>query len=378
MNCFGIDIHKDYYQVALIDSQGVIHEVRIETTRDGKRELAHWVASVGSSKVAMESCTGSYHLYDILAEKCPDSQVFILDGRKLKERFPKKGRKTDKIDALNLARAAGYDDVAKIWIPGAQVRRNRLLSSHRCHLLDQEIEERNRLHAALRDQGIRLPFKSGRLWSQEGRAWLSAQCQKFFPELRQEIEFGLKRIDLIEEQLRELEIEIARWACDSAEAQLIMTIPGVGPTGAFTILAEVGEASRFENPKQLIRIAGLDPRVSQSGGSCYHGSISKRGRSRLRWIAVECALSCRRYCPTLRSFHDRILKRSRSSGKAKVATGRKLLALCWYILKSGRAYNHEKPELTQSKISRAKAIAKRTPGRKPRKRSFTLPLDLAT
>jgi len=73
------------------------------------------------------------------------------------------------------------------------------------------------------------------------------------------------------------------------ETQLLMSIPGVSFYSSLLITAEIGEIERFDEDKQLVSYAGLDPVVRESGDSRTEGSISKRGSSRLRWILVQCA-----------------------------------------------------------------------------------------
>ena len=75
----------------------------------------------------------------------------------------------------------------------------------------------------------------------------------------------------------------------SRQAKLLMTIPGVNITVAIGLLAAIGDISRFPSPQKLVSYFGLAPSTYQSGDTCHHGSITKRGRSHARWLALEAA-----------------------------------------------------------------------------------------
>lgn len=366
MHSFGIDIHKSFYQVAdLIDGQST--QMRIETGKTGEQLLLEHISQCGPCTVTMEACTGALHLHALIEKNCTEAKQYIVDGRKFRQRFPKAGRKTDKVDAYNLALLGTYNNVESIWIPTEEVRRQRKTTAHRVHLVSQQTEERNRIHGALREHGIKLPFKTGTLWSSNGRKWLASRCDSLYRELSQEIKWGMERLDVLERQISEIDRQIAEWAVHSPNAQLLITVPGIAAFAAQAALAELGDPFRFSNARQVTRIAGLDPSVSQTGlKGVLGGGISKRGRSMLRWIMVECAFSSVRCCPRFKAFYDRVYRRTRSGSKAKVATARKLLTICWHVLVSGRPFNDEQPKLTESKRKRIKQAAARTGSKRER------------
>lgn len=347
----GIDIHRSFYQIQVIDPDGVVTGEAIPTGKEGEESLLELLAAQpGPVVVAMEACTGAYHLYNLLKDKV--DQVLIIDPQKMRERFPKKGKKTDKVDATNLARLARMQDTDSNWVPPEPTRRLREITNERCRITEQCTMEMNRVHAKLKEYGLHWKGASRRLWTEEGRKWLTRAMLEAPEFIQLALNLSLERLDLLWRQKNALEIAICREAMSTEEARLLMTLPGVSAIGSATILAEVGDWRRFDSAKQLVSYAGLNPKVHQSAKSCHYGSISRRGRRRLRWICVEVALAAYQNCPQLKAFHERVKKRTRCHGKAKVATGRKLLTLCWHILRTGAPYRHEQAEKTARKIQR--------------------------
>ena len=117
---------------------------------------------------------------------------------------------------------------------------------------------------------------------------------------------------------------------ESPTAQQLLSIPGVGPYTAAGIVAEVGEVERFDEDKQLVSYAGLDPVIHQSADKEVRGSISKEGSAPLRWALVQCpniAVRCDEY---LGNFYTR-LKQRKNHQMAIVATAWKMLVSIFHM-----------------------------------------------
>jgi transposase len=150
------------------------------------------------------------------------------------------------------------------------------------------------------------------------------------------------------EHLSKLEAEIDTLAKDIEEYNIIQSIPGIGEKIAATIISEIGEIDRFDNPKQLVAFAGIDPEVFESGKfKATLVRITKRGSSRLRhalFMAVRSGIRDSRKKKTtdeiiprnkrLREFYDK----KRSEGKlfkvAVIACANKLLQWIFALLKN--------------------------------------------
>jgi len=148
----------------------------------------------------------------------------------------------------------------------------------------------------------------------------------------------LAQIQLIEAQIEQLDAQVAE--IYASFGSHLHTIPGIGPVLAATILAEVGDVSRFRSdPAKLVAYAGIDPSVKQSGG--FTGSqnrMSKRGSPYLRralWLAASVAY---RFDPSLAAFYHK----KRAEGKAHMTTvgavARKLTYIVFAILRDNKPY----------------------------------------
>ena len=360
MHNFGIDIHSTFYQVCLVDENGELTEFKVTTSDEDKAALVQRLAAAPGCTVAMEACTGAFHLYDLIRSGAPDAKVIVVDPMAMRQRFPKKGKKTDRVDARNLASLAQYGDTLGVWVPSKEIRRMRQLTDARCHTVEIANIEMNRIHSMLKENGLVWKGRSNALWTRKGMDWLRERMASWHPEQQLTCQQALDRLAIYQQQIDELGKQMSAWCHNSGIAELLSSIPGVGDVGAFTILSEMGDWQRFKTAKQLVAYAGLNPMVSQSGSrAALPGRISKRGKSRLRWICVQLALVSMKHCQNLGRFYERIRKKTRSAGKAKVATARKLLTLCWHILKSGRPYNHENIELTKRKSLRRAVICEK-------------------
>ena len=122
-------------------------------------------------------------------------------------------------------------------------------------------------------------------------------------------------------------------------AKLLMTVPGIGYYSALLIVSEIGDINRFPDSYHLCSYAGLVPSTHSSGGSTYHGSITKTGSKYLRWIMLECVHAHIRNekDSNIAQFYHRISKKKGNS-KAAVAAASKLLKVVYWIMKERRMY----------------------------------------
>jgi len=150
------------------------------------------------------------------------------------------------------------------------------------------------------------------------------------------------------EHLSTLESEIDALAKEVEEYNIIKSIPGIGEKIAATIISEIGEIDRFNDPKKLVAFAGVDPSVFESGKfTATRNRITKRGSSRLRhalYMAVRCAIrDCRKSKTSdeiiprnkkLREFYDKKREEGKPFKVAVIACVNKLLHWIFALLKS--------------------------------------------
>ena len=107
----------------------------------------------------------------------------------------------------------------------------------------------------------------------------------------------------------ETESQIAAMALKDPRVELLLGFCGIDYYGAMLILYEIGDITRFPNPKKLVSWTGLAPSLHQSGNTLYNGRITKKGNRRLRWYLCEAAVIASRFDPKMKPFYERIKKR---------------------------------------------------------------------
>lgn len=149
----------------------------------------------------------------------------------------------------------------------------------------------------------------------------------------------LSIIESLNDEIDSVSKKILLLAQEDETARLLMTIPGIGYYSALLIVSEIGEINRFPDSYHLCSYAGLVPSTHSSGGSTYHGRITKTGSKYLRWIMLECVHAHIRSekNSNIAQFYYRMSKKKGNS-KAAVAAASKLLKVVYWIMKERRTY----------------------------------------
>jgi hypothetical protein len=146
-----------------------------------------------------------------------------------------------------------------------------------------------------------------------------------------------------------------------------MTLPSVSQHTAQSLLAAIGDVSRFPDADSLASYLGLVPTTRQSASHCYHGHITKQGRCNTRWMLIQSAHAVRVHPGPLGHFFRRLKKR-KPHNVAVVAVAHKLALLAWHVLTKGEPYRYALPRATENKLRRLRVRAtgeKRRPGLPP-------------
>jgi len=126
----------------------------------------------------------------------------------------------------------------------------------------------------------------------DGREWLAGQR---LPEAaREEITVALAMIDALDRQMAPVEKELRAYAHRQAGCKALITHYGIGALTAVTILAELGDCTRFSSSRQAVRYAGMDITVHESDQRRAPGHLSRQGPPALRWALFEAAQVARR------------------------------------------------------------------------------------
>jgi transposase len=322
-----IDIHKTVFQVAVLDPvSGELSEQRFAASRQLLDDWAmRWRGRV--SVVAVEATTGwrwvaaALQAHGFEVRLVDPGQASALQGRR---RRPK----TDRLDARWLVQLLARELAPESWLAPEEIQRLRDQTRLRKTLGDERRRWAQRLHALLVQEGW--PCQRGRLLTEQGRRWVAGLS--LHPAARAYAEVALAMIAAGEQQLAPLERELTRFARADARCRTLMRIYGVGPILACHLLAEIGEACRFQRPRQLVRAAGLDPIVDESAERRRRGRLAKCGSPYLRFALVEAAQHARR---SSSPDHQRYLRLSARLGasRAKLPIARLIAHRAYHLLR---------------------------------------------
>lgn len=357
MRSIGMDVHRSFAQIAVIEDGLCRDEGKIGVKPEDLRE---WAATLErDDEIALEATTNSDAIATMLRPLV--ARVVVSNPRKTRAIAEAKV-KTDKVDARILAQLLAADFLPETWVADDQTRMRRRLVARRTHLVRQRTRLKNQVHGIL-SRNLVPTCPHADLFSGVGRKWLSAQDVP--ADEWRSVEALLRQLDFHGGELAEVERDIAIDAIDDAVVARLMTVPGVDVTVAVSVVAAVGDFSRFASPDKLVSYLGLNPRVRQSGNApAVHGRITKAGRSQARGMLVEAAFSAARAPGPLRAFYKRVKDR-RGFQVATVATARKLTVLCWHLVTTGEDYAFARPSLNAHKRRKLELAAGATSRRGP-------------
>jgi transposase len=354
LRAIGMDVHRDFCEVAIVQAGEVRSAGRIETTPATLELFASslapddWVVLEVTSNAAEIARILEPHVARVVVVNPHDTMISHARA------------KTDRLDARTLAKLLAAGALSGVWMPDERTRAMRRRLSRRSQLVKARTRAKNEIQAVLiRRLKGRPPVSD--LFGVIGRRWLGEL--ELPDEERETIAAGLRHVDFLTGEITALEAIIAREALASAEVRRLMTVPGVSVITASTFIAAIGDIHRFRSARQLVGYLGLDPRVRQSGTApARHGTITKQGSAPVRHVLVEAAWIAVRSPGPLRAFYERVRAR-RGAQVAAVATARKLASLFWCLLTREQDYAYGQPSLTCHKIRTLELAA----GAEPRK-----------
>jgi transposase len=320
----GLDVHRLFLMVAAVaGDQTVIAAPRKVAAKD----FASWMHGhlTAEDEVVVEASAGIWELYDQLSEVV--GRVVVAHPYHVKL-IASSFVKTDKRDALALARLLAANIVPEVWVPAQHVRQLRSLIYHRFCLVRSRATARNRVRAT--GHRFRIPLPEGRA-GYDPALWEKVTIP---PGERLRLRHDMAQIEFLSAQIKEVEEELGRqsllrpW---SEDLPFLIQLPGIGLITGLTILSAIGEIARFPTAKRLVSYAGLGTRLHQSGEAERSGGITKQGRAELRYTMVEVAWNAILHSPVWKAEHERLAARL-GRQKAAVAIARKLLVTVWHVL----------------------------------------------
>ena len=329
-----LDIHKHYSVVAGVnfESQVIVEPVRIEHA-----DLENWLAKniQPTDFVVIESTTNAWHIYDLLeplAEK-----VLVANPIKVKQ-IAQARVKTDIRDTLILARLLAANMIPEVWIPPVHVRSLRYLLSQRRHLVGMHTATINRMHSVAHRH--HLSHARGKRFNKKNTKWQGDEELSDTEKFQLELDMSTK--EHLAEQRDKITKKLARMSHQKpwAESMMyLMQLPGFGVITGMTVLAAIGDITRFESPRHLASYSGLVPGLEQSGVKLRGKKITKEGRKDLRWAMVEVAQRAVKSDPLWKGRFNELCRRMHKN-QAIVVIAHRLLALVWYVLSRRQPYRH--------------------------------------
>lgn len=333
----GVDLHLHRSVIARIDGRGrEVESVRID---NDPRGLVGEVAKAGAgARVAIEATYGWYWAVDAL--RAAGFEVHLAHPYGLKAMRKRKRVKTDRADALELARLLRLGSLPEAYIAPPALRELRELVRHRQQLVKVSTATKAGIRGVLAKHGIRLAVTQ--LDGITGTDMLDALA---LPGSYGQRLAAQRRLMLVcEDEIARVAAELDRRLKTDPAYRNLLKVKGIGPVLAAIFVAEIGDVSRFATAKSLTCWAGLTPRHHESDRTTRRGNISKEGCALVRWAAVE---AIQRQCePAVIEVRERIITRRGKTARniAKVAAARRMLEVVYYVLRDGDARCLHQPE----------------------------------
>lgn len=332
MNYVGVDFHKSFSQVAVMDESGKVQENVKLLHRDKEKLRKYFRRFQCGTPVTFEATRSWYWFSDLLEELEMEAHMV----HPLKTKLIAEARiKTDKIDAETLALLTRAGLLVESRQLKGEQRDLRDYLRHRIYLVHIRSALKAKVHVLLDKFGIQLPRPMSDLFGHGGRAWLEGL--EFKPPFDAILQDLLAQIDLLSTQIQAVEEFLQSRIQAHPDYDLLITVPGVGLLTAALILTEIGSIDGFPRHQKLVAFVGLAPSTHQSGNQCYQGRITKQGNRYIRWALVEAVTHAVDRDPFLRTVYHR-LSRKKGKAKARVAIARKLLVSIYYVLKNKEPY----------------------------------------
>ena len=390
MYIIGIDIGKNHHEASIVSPEGkqIGRSLRFATTHKGADSLMRFIfKNIGNSPCVfgMEA-TGHYWypIYSFLKAKgytiCVINPIQSDSLRKMYIRQTK----NDSIDSFLIAEVIRFGQFGTTSMADENILAMRQLCRYRDSVISSRTEIKLRIGTIMEQIFPEYEKQFSSLWVSTSMGILEkyltpenientpidelfeiikdkshnrltkakaisikeAAADTFGIKIAQDaFSFQLKqlidRMNFLDKQIEALDIEIMKYY-EQFDCYL-HTIPGIGIIGAATILAEIGDISRFKNSSALVAFAGIDPTVRQSGEfNSTHNHMSKRGSPYLRHAIFLAATTCSFHNSPLNAYY----KKKRDQGKhhltATGAVARKLTTIIYAVLRDSKPYEPKK------------------------------------
>jgi len=321
MRSIGVDLHKTMFMVCILEGeQKEFHRYKIQ-------EISKFIDSLNpTDAIAVESTGNSHYFTGKLKGKV--CKIVIVNPAQFRV-ISRSVKKTDKQDAELLAFYLQKDLLPEVRMTDDYSKQLKSLTGTRDKLVKTRSALKNKMHNILNYNGILSKKKD----FSSIKGLNKVLTYNLGEGTRFELEVIVDEIKHLNEVIKKLEKKITEMGSKLQGFENLVSIKGIGPKSATILLSIIGNINDFKDEKKLSAYFGLVPRVSQSNETIRQGKITKHGSKLGRTTLVQCALIAKKYSPYVQDFYERIRKK-RGSGKAIIATARKLLSIIFNTLKN--------------------------------------------
>ena len=336
----GIDVHARTWEVAVLTESGFVKRY----------------SQVSSAKVLFDFLTkhfpdGEYHaVYEsgfsgfstYYALKDYNIDCVVTHAADVPTTQYEEVMKTDRVDALKLARSLRADEIRPIYIRKRENIDDRSVVRVRKTIQKQLGGNRSRIKHMLHCNGVKMPeifAKPNTHWSRAFIKWLKEDVALLSPT-RKSLDLLIMQVETQRSALLTATRELRNLALldrykDNYE--LLMSIPGVGTIVAMSVLTEIYDVTRFKNEKQFASYLGLIPTCHSSGDKEFHGEMTFRGNKQLGPMIIEtCWVAISRDYGLGQAYIA--YRRKVGPQKAIVKIARKMSNIIFSVLKNKRKY----------------------------------------
>lgn len=375
--CCGLDVHRDIIEACILRGTEQTPEIirkSFSTVPQGLAELVEWTEANDCYSIAMES-TGVYWIpvFEAFERNVEyNEKLWVVNARHMRN-LP--GRKSDIKDAEWIATLLRHGLLEKSFVPSEHIRTLREFTRLRRSCIQERTRYLNRLEKFLQDHGFKFSSVMSDIYCQTGRELLyllrdhgcitvenvqekchrlrhtteeihNAVCGSLKPEEQCLLKHLLNKIDGSQNDINSINDDL-RLLTAQIENQLaiLSSVPGISTDSAIEIIAEISDTPQehFESSEQICSWAGLSPRNDESAGTVksrkiLHGNPHiKAIMCQVAWVSVYARNS---------SFRDWFWARQGKLGRKKAIIGvsRKMLALCYHLLKTQQFYCYPQVE----------------------------------
>ena len=357
----GLDVHKDGIVVAVAEGgeRGEVREYgRIANTPAALRRLA---CKLGQQGVELRFCYEAGPCgYGIQRQLSALGHECIVAAPSLIPKRPGDRVKTDRRDAASLAKLHRAGELTAVWVPDPGHEAMRDLVRARLDAVRALRRARQQLSGFLLRQGCHYGRPA---WTKLYRRWLAGL--KFEQAVHHIVlEDYIEAVEAAEARRDRLTAQIAAMLPDWTLAPVVaalQTMRGMALVNAATLVAELGDLSRFANPRQLMAYLGLVPSEHSSGASVKRGGLTKAGNSAARRLLIEAAWTYRFPARVSRELRLRQEEQPRPIREIAWKAQLRLCARYRKLARSGKPANVVTAAIARELAGFVWAIAQRVP-----------------